>query len=150
MRREQTILAPLDGKIIVFEAQEAVVAFGHRVAKRVQHGSSAANARIHERLPLREKRLAHIVQQSGAAFSQKGDAMHVQHETVRLHGEPHQIAHDEFGAVEADVTLKLKTACTSSAATARSRVTGLTPPFASVAARQARSRHVTSAEHWRK
>ncbi len=63
---------------------------------------------------------------------------------------PTSVTHSPAASYIPHVVMTLSTRSTSAGLSTRSRVRGLTPLFASVAAISARSRHVTSIEHCRK
>ena len=71
-------------------------------------------------------------------------------ETPLLAGSPTDTSHSPAKSYMPQEAITLRTSRTTSSPTARSPVSGLTPPFASVAAITARSRQSTETEHWRK
>lgn len=70
--------------------------------------------------------------------------------TPHLAGTPTSKAHCPAKSYMPHVYITLKASLTLRAASARSPVTGFTPPFARVAAIRARSRQVTRTEQWRR
>ncbi len=71
-------------------------------------------------------------------------------ETPLFAGIPTETSHSPAPSYMPQVVMTLSTLRTTSSRTARSPVRGLTPPPASVAAMNARSRQSTATEHWRK
>ena len=79
-----------------------------------------------------------------------GSTAKIPPETPLLAGRPTETSHSPAKSYIPHDAITLRTSRTTSSPTARSPVIGFTPPFASVAAITARSRHSTEIEHCRK
>ena len=77
--------------------------------QRIFDHGPAANAREHQRFPLRDQQLTDLQQKPRGAFGQIADTMHVEDEAIRAGCHLDQLPDDEFRAIECHLALQAVT-----------------------------------------